>query len=218
MFGKNNEPRRRTKSVFVILCFALIIGALGISLALRERGSDIDGLIIKENVETSVERISEHRFALTIKNLGEDTIFLDETFELYSMSGKKIRAARDCFSDVILGDYAPYVNAGGKRSLSMTLSLAYGELKPGRYRLLKRVLRLGEKGEEPWVLTGEYISAVIELESGMSDCDYRADTWEVLWEPPWNGKAAEDLVVYAENITPSGCDVVMRNNGTARME
>lgn len=212
------KMQKYKKTAFIIFCSVFIAGAAVIPLVLKNKETDISKLKISENVKTSVERISEHRFALTVENLGEDTIFLDETFELYSMSGKKIKAARDCFSDVTLGQYAPFVNAGGKRTLSMTLSLAYGSLKPGSYRLLKRVLRLGEKGEEAWVLTGEYISAVIELENGMSDCDYPANPREVLWEPPWSGKSAEEISVYAENITPRGCDVVMKNNGETRIE
>ena len=182
------------------------------------------------NVVMTAERISEHRYQLFIENNSGEELFVDTTFALYTADGEPVPLARDLLRTSKIEESPNFEeqhplrkltyksaltlskpsNYSYTRSYGVTLSLLYGKLKPGNYRIVKQLVD-GYYDNETIPLD-QYISAPITITETMSDCDYEAAFLEYP-DMLWAGTSIEDLKATASNATPAGLTLTIEHIG-----
>ena len=182
------------------------------------------------NVVMTAERISEHRYRLFIENTSDELLYVDSTFALYTEDGKPVPLARDLLRASEVDESESFAeqhplrkmtytstfplsqpsNYSYTRSYGVTLSLLYGKLKPGNYRIVKQLVD-GYYDNETTPLD-QYISAPITITETMSDCDYEAAFLEYP-DMLWAGTSIEDLKATASNATPVGLTLTIEHIG-----
>ncbi len=172
------------------------------------------------DVVMTAEQLSEHRYRLFIENNSDTTLFVDSTFALYTEYGEAIPLARDFLrnstnSESRITCYSPLtlskpINYSYTRSYAATLSLLYGRLKPGNYRIVKQLVAFDYLSETAPL--DKYISAPITITETMSNCDYEA----AFYEHPdmfWAGTSIEDLKASISDVTPTTLTLTLEHVG-----
>lgn len=178
----------------------------------------------------TAEQLSEHRYRLFIENNSGKAVFIDSTFALYTEDGEPVPLVRDFLRnpdskenqdsaedtsirkityETPLSLRKP-TNYSYIRSYPATLSLLYGRLKPGNYRIVKQLLDWDEFSETTPI--DKYISAPITITETTSNCDYEA----AFYEPPdmmWAGTSIEDLETSVSDITSTGLTLTLEHVG-----
>lgn len=182
------------------------------------------------DVVMTAEQLSEHRYRLFIENNSDDPLFVDSTFALYTEDGEPVPLVRDYLrnpgsketqdsaenTSVRITTYeSPLTlrkpgNYSYTRSYAATLSLLYGKLKPGNYRIVKQLVSWDYFSETAPI--DKYISAPITITETMSNCDYEA----AFYEHPdmfWAGTSIEDLKASVSNVTPANLTLTIEHIG-----
>ncbi len=182
------------------------------------------------DVVMTAEQISEHRYQLFIENKSGEELFVDSTFALYTEDGKPVPLTRDLLRTSTNEESQNFEeqhpirkltytsvfplrkpsNYSYTRSYSATLSLLYGKLKPGNYRIVKQLV--DRDHDDTAIPRDQYISAPITITETMSNCDYEA----AFYEHPdmfWAGTSIEDLKASANDVTPTGLTLTIEHIG-----
>lgn len=217
MRGKQDHMAKIVSAVFFILIavFAVIFPLCG---GTRENAPPIypeyDPVAECEYVIMTADRISEHILCVTIENKSESTIYTDYFFELYTPDGEHIPISDDLISGVVQTESVPvYVHNTppyNSYRMSVVLSLLYGDLKPGTYKLVKQI----SSDPQYWETnTGiEYVSAFLELDMPMRACDYPAEPCDdfIYYDAI---PAPEGLATVITDVSSTGCVVLVENTG-----
>lgn len=167
-----------------------------------------------EDVIMTADRISEHILCVTIENKSEGTVYTDYFFELYTPEGEHIPISDDLISGVAQTESVPvFVHntpPHNSHRMSVVLSLLYGDLKPGTYKIVKQISSNPQYRETNNGI--EYISASFDLDMPMRACDYPAEPCDDFIY--YDGiPAPEGLTTVITDVSSTGCTVSVENTG-----
>ena len=163
------------KFSILLLCIIFLIPGCGAKTP-ETVYPDYSESLESDEITMEAQPISPHRLLVTFNKKQDSRVYVDATFALYYENGEAVPVTKNLFefSSGLDSDYPIHPNW----RMGITLSLLYDTLKPGRYRLVKRLVTPTDYTAAS-VPSGEYVSATFELKEEMTPCDYEADPIEL---------------------------------------
>lgn len=209
------------KSLFLCIPVCLVI-AISVIVFVASRSSSTrtgriyypnydEAKIIPEISLTAVQ-ISEHRFCITFNNRSDKAFYYDLGFELLEPDGTVIPVDHDLLSAIPKHDYH-FLIRPGESSFGLTLSLLYGKLQAGTYRIVFAALEAVDGWNKG---TLRYIVGDLTLSQRMRRYDYPAAPYD--FDAITTFEQPEDILSYVASFSEdrNGCNFIVENrSGTA---